>query len=81
MPGGLTQFTKRFNQIKALLGIASSPWSPASLRGGGAEKYARSTQNSNITYSGRADGQILGPGSITSRLRLERKATPVSRLV
>eukprot|EP00971_Amphidinium_carterae_P128338 2542477-Amphidinium_carterae.1 len=48
MPGGLTQFTKRFYQLKNMLGIGSSPWSPASLRGGGAVEYARSTQN--ITY-------------------------------
>eukprot|EP00971_Amphidinium_carterae_P329338 6461706-Amphidinium_carterae.1 len=45
MPGGLTQFTKRFYQCKEFLGVASSPWSPASLRGGGAVEYARSTQN------------------------------------
>eukprot|EP00971_Amphidinium_carterae_P086158 1704589-Amphidinium_carterae.1 len=36
MPGGLTQFTRRFYQLKDMLGISASPWTPASLRGGGA---------------------------------------------
>eukprot|EP00971_Amphidinium_carterae_P070004 1385243-Amphidinium_carterae.1 len=45
MPGGLTQFTKRFYQLKDMLGISASPWSPASLRGGGAVEFARSSYN------------------------------------
>eukprot|EP00971_Amphidinium_carterae_P174057 3450122-Amphidinium_carterae.1 len=45
MPGGLPQFTKRFYELKAMLGITGSPWSPASLRGGGAVEYARSSLN------------------------------------
>eukprot|EP00971_Amphidinium_carterae_P052686 1037030-Amphidinium_carterae.1 len=45
MPGGLPQFTKRFHELKAMLGITGSPWSPASLRGGGAVEYARSSLN------------------------------------
>eukprot|EP00971_Amphidinium_carterae_P031131 612660-Amphidinium_carterae.1 len=45
MPGGLTQLTRRFYQLLSLLGIDKSPWSPASLRGGGAVEFARSTHN------------------------------------
>eukprot|EP00971_Amphidinium_carterae_P168406 3336677-Amphidinium_carterae.1 len=53
-PGGLRGLQRRYTYLKLRLGLASSPWTLGSIRGGGAVEFLKRTQNVNyLQWKGR----------------------------